>query len=178
MTCQEIMNELDLLSCETLDKDSIEKNLNKVIEWFKNTSQSKMEQSFLNELADKLMALFANMKDQVDELDYNATGKLKIALKSISEVDMLRDYFEQFDKSQNLRGEIEEHFKELIDRLKGQSKKIKKQKNVEKRKKLYEADKQERIPDINKTNAMFREDDENAVKGEVLTYTKSEYSNH
>jgi len=177
MTCEEIMNELDLLSSETLDKDSIEKNLSKLIDWFKTTSQSKMEETFLKELPERLNALFLNMKDQVKELDYNATGKLKIALKNISEVDTLKKHFEEFDKEQDLRGEIEGRFKDLVDNLRDQSKKIKKQKNLEKRKKLYDADKQDRIPAINKGNAMLEADDK-AYKSEVdLSFTKSEYGN-
>jgi len=177
VTCEEIMNELDLLSSETLDKDSIEKNLSKLIDWFRNTSQSKMEESFLKELPDKLMALFSNMKEQVNELDYNATGKLKIALKNISEVDTLKEYFEEFDKAQDLRGAIEFHFKELVGNLKDQSKKIKKQKNLEKRKKLYDADKQDRHIDICKSNAMLQADDEACKTEGGLSLTKSEYTN-
>jgi len=173
LTAQDVMNELDLLSCETLDKDSIEKNLNRLIDWFKNTSQSKMEQSFLSELPDKLGALFGNMKDQVGELDYNATGKLKMALKNMAEVDLLKDHLESFDRNHKLKGEIEDHFQELMDKLKDQSKKIKKQKNLEKRKKLYDAERQDRVGGIKKSNDLLKEDDE-TIKGETFSLTKYE----
>lgn len=149
-----------------MDKDSIEKNLDRLIDWFRDSGNSKMEQSFLDALPEKLDVLFLNIKEQIEELDYNATSKLKIALKRIGSVDFLKGYFESFDKNHNVTGALENHFRELVSKLKDQSKKIKKQKNFEKKKKLYEADKQDRLSEINKTNNMFAEDDM-VVKGEA-----------
>lgn len=142
-----------------------------------------MEEAFLSALPDRLSALFMNIKEQVPELDYNTTNKLKIAMKRLAEVDMLRSYYNEFNDNHNLSKTIDEHFKDLVSRIKEQSKKIKKQKNLDKRKKLYEAEKQDRMPEIDKTNNMFAEDDEEFVKRESAsarsesnnTYTKTEY---
>ena len=175
-----MLNELDLLSCEAIDKDSIDNNLDKLVEWFKETSRSKMEQSFLNELPTKLASLFLNMNEQIEELDYNAASKLKLMLKRISEVDLLSAEYNIFDKNNKLSEKLENRFKYLVSNLRDQSKKIKKQKNLEKRKKLYEAEKQDRMQEIDSTNNMLTEDDvqikdeQSVKKSNAISFTKDE----
>ncbi len=132
MTAKDVINEMDLLSSEILDKDSIGKNLNRVIDWFKS---NELEEEFLNELPQKLDALLANLEDQVNELDATATGLLKIALKKINEVDVMRDHYKSFEREHWLNGLVQARWKEFKDKLEEKSKKIKK----EKREKFFAA---------------------------------------
>ena len=116
------------------------------------------------------------MLDQIKEMDYNATSKLKAATRRISEIGLIRPHFEEFDKANKFSATLEEYFKDHVSKLKEQSKKIKKTKNLEKRKKLYEIEKQERMTNIDKTNALFAEDDmlmkSELAKSENLSLTQ------
>jgi len=166
-----------LLSSEALDRDSIEKNFDRIIDWFKKAHDLKLEPAFLEVLPDKVNALLANILDQINELDYNATSRLKTTLRRFPEVDLLKPLFEEFNKTNNLSKALDDRFKELVADLKDQSKKIKKVKNLEKRKKFYEAEKAERLSSIQRTNTLFAEDDL-AMKRESVKSEIRSASNH
>jgi len=191
---QRILKELRSLSNETLDKDIIENSLEKIVEWLNHKRQNDipLEPTFITDFKTDFTEFLNSVDDQVQELDYNAIWKLRVCLRDLNSFDFAKNIYEQVDSHLHFAKKIEDRYTSLLKLYAENSKKIKKQKNFEKKKKLFEADKKERLSAVEEMNKLLNEDDrqscmtesyykkEEKIKEEEIDYTKKEecYTNY
>ncbi len=154
------MNELKILSAESLDKEIIENSLEKVVEWLthKRKNDIAIEPNFIPNFQGEFSTFLKSMSEQISELDYNALWKLKLSLRELNSFDFAKMVHDGLNQQYHFSEAIENRYNSFLKLYQGNSKKIKKQKNLEKKKKLFDTEKNQRKSAIEQTNSMLQED--------------------